>query len=59
MRMETDVYDKALRIIETYFDGEDEEVDYDVEPDMDDSAQQFAFGTDGSNAGGHIFNFNH
>ncbi|EEY61401.1 importin alpha-2 subunit [Phytophthora infestans T30-4] len=40
---EEDIYDKSVRIIRDYFDGEDEE-DLDVTPDMDYSAHQFSFG---------------
>lgn len=56
---EEDIYDKSVRIIRDYFDGEDEE-DLDVTPDMDYSAHQFSFGVGeaASVDGGSIrFNF--
>lgn len=42
-----EIYEKSLRIIRDYFDGEDDD-DYDVAPETDYGAQQFSFGvTDG------------
>ncbi len=53
-----DVYEKALRIIETFFEGEDE-VDYDIAPESDIDSKQFAFGTgDQETSENHVFNFN-
>jgi hypothetical protein len=70
LRRETDVvrpaqleiYEKSVRIIRDYFDGEDEE-DFDIAPDMDYGAQQFAFGVGGQAAsavadGGNVGRFN-
>ncbi|GLE05980.1 hypothetical protein PINS_up015191 [Pythium insidiosum] len=38
-----DIYQKSLKIVETYFQGE-EDVEESLAPDMDASAQQFTFG---------------
>ncbi|CAI5727810.1 hypothetical protein KXD40_005692 [Peronospora effusa] len=40
---EEDIYEKSVRIIRDYFDGEDEE-DFDITPDMDYNSHQFTFG---------------
>ncbi|KAE8896580.1 Importin subunit alpha-1b [Phytophthora fragariae] len=40
---EEDIYEKSVRIIRDYFEGEDEE-DFDVAPDMDYGSHQFTFG---------------
>ncbi|KAG6972328.1 hypothetical protein JG688_00004054 [Phytophthora aleatoria] len=56
---EEDIYEKSVRIIRDYFDGEDEE-DFDITPDMDYGAHQFSFGVGeaASADGGNIrFNF--
>ncbi|KAG2774548.1 Importin subunit alpha-1b [Phytophthora cactorum] len=56
---EEDIYEKSVRIIRDYFDGEDEE-DFDIAPDMDYGAHQFSFGVGeaASADGGNIrFNF--
>lgn len=45
-----DIYEKSVRIIRDYFDGEDEE-DFDIAPDMDYGSHQFTFGV-GSDAVG-------
>ncbi|KAG7393377.1 Importin alpha subunit (Karyopherin alpha subunit) (Serine-rich RNA polymerase I suppressor protein) [Phytophthora pseudosyringae] len=46
---EEDIYEKSVRIIRDYFDGEDEE-DFAIAPDMDYGAHQFTFGMDGEAA---------
>ncbi|KAH7476271.1 hypothetical protein KRP22_000111 [Phytophthora ramorum] len=59
---EEDIYEKSVRIVRDYFDGEDEE-DFDIAPDMDYGSHQFAFGVGGGAAstiadGGSVrFNF--
>ncbi len=40
----TDIYAKSLKIVETYFNGE-EDVEDNLAPNADLSAQQFQFGT--------------
>ncbi|KAG6598017.1 Importin alpha-2 subunit [Phytophthora cinnamomi] len=47
---EEDIYEKSVRIIRDYFDGEDEE-DFDIAPDMDYGSHQFTFGVGGEAAG--------
>jgi hypothetical protein len=39
-----DIYEKALKVLDTYFGTEDEEDDQNVEPQVDAAADQFAFG---------------
>lgn len=53
----TELYEKAVRIIRDYFDGEDDE-DFDfVAPEIDFDSRQFAFGTENQSAGGNQFIF--
>ncbi|CAH0483105.1 unnamed protein product [Peronospora belbahrii] len=40
---EEDIYEKSVRIIRDYFDGEDED-DFDIAPDMDYHSHEFTFG---------------
>ncbi|TDH72177.1 hypothetical protein CCR75_006113 [Bremia lactucae] len=49
---EQEIYEKAMRIICDYFDGEDED-DFDITPDMDYNAHEFTFGV-GASAGGDV-----
>ncbi|GAB9465830.1 hypothetical protein Gpo141_00003220 [Globisporangium polare] len=54
---EEELYEKAVRIIRDYFDGEDDE-DFDfVAPEIDFDSRQFAFGTENQSAGGNQFIF--
>lgn len=62
MISDADIYEKSVRLIRDYFDGEDEE-DFDIAPDMDYDSHQFTFGVGGEAAntaadGGSVrFNF--
>ncbi|KAG7399218.1 Importin alpha subunit (Karyopherin alpha subunit) (Serine-rich RNA polymerase I suppressor protein) [Phytophthora boehmeriae] len=59
---EEEIYEKSVRIIREYFDGEDEE-DFDISPEMNFASQQFSFGmgdaiADAGAVGGDVrFNF--
>ena len=46
---DADIYEKSVRIIRDYFDGEDEE-DFDIAPDLDYSSHRYAFGVSGEAA---------
>ncbi|RLN91498.1 hypothetical protein BBJ28_00018558 [Nothophytophthora sp. Chile5] len=46
---EEEIYEKSLRIIQDYFDGEDDE-EFDIAPEMDYDSRQFAFGMGGEAA---------
>eukprot|EP00997_Jenningsia_sp_PLL12_P009543 NODE_6525_length_504_cov_90.189011_g5744_i0.p1 GENE.NODE_6525_length_504_cov_90.189011_g5744_i0~~NODE_6525_length_504_cov_90.189011_g5744_i0.p1 ORF type:complete len:101 (+),score=24.10 NODE_6525_length_504_cov_90.189011_g5744_i0:46-303(+) len=59
------IYQRSVKIIETYFGGEDED-DVDIAPEIQDQGgvQQFGFGVPGAGggtgaggAGGNVFNF--
>jgi hypothetical protein len=49
-----DIYQKSLKIVETYFQGE-EEVEDSLAPAEDASAQQFTFGASGGQP--NVFQF--
>jgi hypothetical protein len=49
------IYQRALRVLETYLSGEDETEDVDVAPQM--TRQQFTFGAGGQGPGANVFNF--
>lgn len=57
----SELYEKAVRIIREYFDGEDEDDLDDMAPEIDFDSQQFAFGAEthtGNNfSQQHQFNF--
>jgi hypothetical protein len=52
------LYDKAVQILEKYFDSE-EDVDTEVAPEQDLDSKQFSFGTGQIANENHVFNFNH
>lgn len=53
-----ELYEKALRIIRDYFDGEDDEDYDDMAPEVDFDAHQFSFGTaENHSAAGNQFSF--
>lgn len=55
------IYQKAVRILETYFGGEDDEGDAALEPEVAENAQQYSFGAPPGAGGGFggpsVFNF--
>uniref|UniRef100_M4BD43 Importin subunit alpha n=1 Tax=Hyaloperonospora arabidopsidis (strain Emoy2) TaxID=559515 RepID=M4BD43_HYAAE len=60
LHQEEDIYEKSVRIIRDYFDGEDEE-DFDIAPDLDYGSHRYAFGVGGeaarTSANGDSFQF--
>uniref|UniRef100_A0AAV1T9B0 Importin subunit alpha n=1 Tax=Peronospora matthiolae TaxID=2874970 RepID=A0AAV1T9B0_9STRA len=60
LHQEEDIYEKSVRIIRDYFDGEDEE-DFDIAPDLDYGSHRYTFGVDGeaarTSADGDSFHF--
>ncbi|DAZ97527.1 TPA: hypothetical protein N0F65_003013 [Lagenidium giganteum] len=55
---EEDIYAKAMKIIQDYFEGDDDE-DYALEPDVSYDAKNFQFGLEGNgNQPGAVFDFN-
>ena len=52
------MYEKAVQILENYFDGE-EDVNAEVAPEQDLDSKQFSFGTGQTANENHVFNFNH
>ena len=55
--VQNDIYEKAVRILETYFGAEEEE-DEQLRPDMDVSGQQYQFSAGNAGQSNVAFNFN-